>query len=167
MILYTWQGYNLREFRGMINPAKSSFAKCPNVKAAKEKLSQILGEDQLIHFSQEPPDTKHLQGKYVHQIDVEERDIHAMISGFIWHHIIGETCYIPQEEQEKIKSKLSQSPDEDYFAAEKRLRTEFLSNNLPGDLWSSIQIDTLCFKCDEVLVKHPMKYSRIIEVKKI
>jgi len=167
----TLQGYNLKTFAGPIKLGLGTYKDYPDVLQAQRRLYEIIHEDQVIWCSQSEPPLVGCTGHFVHDIDVDSKDIVAIVDSLIWSHIINSTFYdlryIPREEHIKIQIQVTINGANDYDAALQRAEDEYLAANLPTDLWSGVIKSEVSKKSDQLLLKFPFKYSSIVNVDEV
>ncbi len=164
--LYTIQGYDLREFRGEIDHTKGRYRKCIKIGDAQAKLYRMIGENQVIWFHQEWPNLVGEVGCFLHQVQVDERDIVARVNGFVWEHIIENITYIPRDDLEKIHYRAINS-EGDCQEVLRAAKTEYLRVHLPKDLWASVLLEKIKSIDDQVLARFPFAFSKVVKVQQV
>jgi len=161
--VYTLQGYDLRRFRGPIDLAQGSKKNNDTISDAQRRLYSLIGENQVVWCRQDGPVLHGETGRYLHDIDVDRRDIVAVVDSLIWCHYIGYEChYIPREEHAELEEQAIGSDDPDIALQE--LEDKYLAANLPKDLWSGVTKTEVNRKSDQLLLKFPFDYSTIANV---
>ena len=165
----TLQGYNLITFTGPINLGLGTYKDYPEIIQKQQKLYEIIQEDQVIWCAQSEPPLVGCTGYFVHDIDVDSKDIVAVVDGLIWCHIIKiyGPRFIPREEHMELRFQVSTSGANDYDVALRRAEDEYLAANLPTDLWSGVIKSEVSKKSDQLLLKFPFKYSSIVNVDEV
>jgi energy-converting hydrogenase A subunit M len=85
----------------------------------------------------------------------------------VWNHIIGNKRYIPADQHAALRHRVTIANDGDYNTALQDAEDEFLRQNVPSDLWRSVLLHEIGSHDDQVLVRFPVAFSRVIEVRRI
>lgn len=165
----TLQGYNLITFTGPIKLGLGTYKDYPEIIQKQQNLYEIIQEDQVIWCTQSEPVLVGCIGHFIHDIDVDSRDIVAVVDGLIWCHIIKiyGPRFIPREEHMELRFQVSTSEANDYDVALRRAEDEYLAANLPTDLWSGVIKPEVTKKSDQLLLKFPFTYSIIANVDEV
>lgn len=166
--MYSEQGLDLRGFRGRIDAMRGTYAGQSRISGAQAKLySEVLCNDQIVWCSLAAPESIPLSVLvYLHIIDIDRRDIAAVLDGFIWEHIIGNERCVPPEEHEQMRMSCCFC-NGDNHAQLRGLENAYIAENLPDDPWSSLLASDLDCRMPQVLVAWPFKHSRIVSVDQI
>ncbi len=171
MHVQTIQGYDLREFKGKIKLDCGTYKDEPNapeVSRAQRKLYDRIDEDQVVWCSQVGLDLPHKSGGYFHIIDIDFRDSVFVVDSLIWCHInYNDPRYILGEDRSDLRFQASNSGADDWEAELHKLEDDYLTANVPADLWSAVIRDEITKESDQLLVKFPFESSRILDVKRI
>ncbi len=161
MRFVTLQGYNLRTFNGPIELDLGTYRNHDFISRCQRRLYDQIGSDQVVWCGQTDPCLHNQSGKYIHDIEVDERDIIKVVDGLVWCHILnyGER-YIPDEEHTALRSHAAVS-DGDYETTLRQAEDEYLSKHLPEDLWANVTRDSLQKDSDQLLLAFPILYSAI------
>jgi hypothetical protein len=96
MRVFTLHSYDLRTIAGPNNADRGSYRDDLVVSSAQRQLYELINEDQVVWCGQDEPILQVARGHLLHDIDVDERDIVAVIDSLVWCHIIGkDSRYIP------------------------------------------------------------------------
>jgi hypothetical protein len=164
MRVITLQGYDLRRFGGPIELSRGTYKNDPNVPVSQRQLYDLIKEDQVIWCGQDEPFLRAAAGRFVHDIDVDSRDIMKVIDTLVWCHIIKYgSRYIPPEEHSDLQFQAEASGD-DYDEALRKAEDSYLADNLPNDLWTGVTKDAVTKKSDQLLLKFPLVFSIIVNV---
>ncbi|HUE70017.1 MAG TPA: hypothetical protein VMP01_03940 [Pirellulaceae bacterium] len=168
MRVHTDQGYNLREFRGRIDLGRGTYRDEPLIVEAQRKLYGILQEDQVVWCVQTPPILAGAVGRYLHEVEVDHRDILAIIDTLVWCHIVGYgRRYIPHVDWAEPEFQAMTRGEVWDEAARQRAEDEYLAKNLPADRWSALTKSEITKKSDQVLLRFPFAHSTIVNVRVI
>lgn len=163
MRVFTLQSYDLRTFAGPIDLDHGSYKDDANVSAAQRQLYDLIKEDQVVWCGQDEPILHAALGHYLHDIDVDHRDIVAVIDSLVWCHIIKyDSRYIPPEEHADLRHQAAIS--DDYDDALRKAEDAYLAENLPEDLWAGVTKLAVSKKSDQLLLKFPFVFSTIANV---
>lgn len=166
--MYSEQGLDLRGFQGRINATHGTYAGQSRISGPQAKLyAEVLCNDQIVWCSLAAPESIPLDVPvYLHAIDIDRRDIAAVLDGFIWEHIIGNERCVPPEDHEKMRRSCCFC-NGDRHAQLRELEVEYIAAHLPDDLWSSLLASDLDCRMPQVLVAWPFKHSRIVSVDQV
>ncbi len=170
MLLFTLQGYDLRTFHGRIDVEQGTYKHFPLIVEAQRRLYRLLGEDQLVWLSQKPPPClDRAEGQFLHEIDLDDRDIVTVVNGFVWSHIIGHHRFIPEEEHEVIRWNIGECVDNGvtWEDALQQAEDDYLAEHLPRDLWGALTKQCIEKPWDQPLTRFPFVYSQITSVKQL
>ncbi len=160
--VFTLQTYNLRHFSGPINLAVGSYRNDPNVSAAQRRLYDFIKEDQVVWCGQDEPILHSAKGHFLHDIEVDSRDIVAVIDSFVWCHLIDSTSrYIPADVHADLHRQAAKCDDYDKANVLRKFEDSYLAKNLPEDLWASVLKEEVTEKSDQLLLKFPFVFSAI------
>lgn len=140
----------------------------PDIARAQRKLYDLIGDDQVVWCV---PVAKHYIGgeigRYFHELEIDSRDVVAIIDTFLWYHIIEPSSrYIPLEEHRQLKLGADTNGEGDESNLHS-LEDKYLADHLPDDLWLAVRKPEKDKATDEVVVKFPFTYSTIRSVQKI
>jgi hypothetical protein len=161
--VFTGQGYDLQGFCGEIEFSKRT--NChddladPLVTSAQLRLYEILREDQLIWCGQvEWQAHANSAYKYVHTLQIDDRDVFAVISGWLWNH-----CIFGASDT-SIPKHLTTDDCQRSEVAER----EWLRRNLPVDPWKDLvlgnSLSAIQNDDDQVLLKWPFDRQLVVSV---
>ena len=163
MRVFTLQTYDLRIFSGPIDLARGSYSDDANVSPAQRRLYDIIKEDQVVWCGQDEPTLRAANGHFLHDIEVDSRDIVAVIDSLVWCHLIKyHSRYIPPEEHADLRHRAAMS--DDYDKVLRKAEDEYLAENLPEDLWGGVLKVAITKKSDQLLLKFPLVFSTITNV---
>ena len=166
MFVETLQGYNLRTFKGRIDPDLSPWKNNPIVSSAIATLKKRIGEDQFVWCTQSGQPLERETGRYLHGINVDERDVVAVVDTLVWCRIIGYSLrHVPEEELDDLKSRAYRESGDcegDYTELLEHLIDKYLADNLPDDLWAAVIKEECTKASDQLLVRFPLKYYKIV-----
>ncbi len=166
MRLSTIQDYDLRTVECPIDLICGTYNTNDSISHAQQTLYELVGKDQLVWCAQSTPFLAGKVGRYLHEIDVDSRDIVAFVDSLVWGHIIGYGArYIPPEDHSELRSKVPANGD--YESAVQKVEDEYLKANLPADLWAAVRKQEITKESDQVLVKFPFTFSTIVDVKRV
>jgi hypothetical protein len=166
---WTLQGYDLRAFGGPIDLDHGSYRDDDRVTTAQRRLYTRLSDDQIVWMSQTPPTLLSSNiGHFVHEVDLDWRDVIAVVDGLVWNHIIGvDQRYIPPEEHSQLRTAAGQRDLENYEGALRETEDEYLSRRLPRDLWEGLCRQSIEYPSDQLLVKFPLDHSAVTAVHEV
>ena len=165
--LYTVQGYSLLEFRGGIDLAQGTYREMPHIKAAQQRLYQMIGENQVIWFSQDCPVLVGETGRFLHRVQVDERDVVAIVDTFVWNHIIKNVHYIPGNDHSTLRYNVATCADGDREKALRAAEDEYLRQHLPADLWEAVLKPKVENTDVQVLARFPFAFSKVVDVQQV
>lgn len=165
MRVQTIQGYDLRAFTGRIELERGTYKARSKISCAQRRLYHLVKEDQLVWCAQGELMLFAEAGRHLHEIDIDCRDIAAVVDSLVWCHIVyDDPRYIPAEEERGLWRQVVSSGVEDCDAAFKNAKDEYLAANRPDNLWSAIIKSEITRKSDQLLVKFPFEHSKIVSV---
>jgi hypothetical protein len=166
MRVKTVQGYNLKEFRGRIELNRGTYKDDRFVSDAQRKLYERLQDDQLVWCVQDSPILIGEVGRYLHEIEVDHRDIVAIIDTLVWCHIIGYgSRYIPHVDWAEVELQAMTRGEVWDEAGRQRAENDYLAKNLPAHLWSGVTKSEITKTSDKVLLRFPFAFSTIVDVR--
>ena len=158
--VFTLQTYDLRSFSGPIDLAVGSYRNDANVSAAQRHLYDLIKEDQVVWCGQDEPFLYGAKGHFLHDIEVDSRDLVVVIDSFVWSHLIdNKSRYIPPDELADLRHQAAMS--DDYDKTLRKLEDSYLAQNLPEDPWASVSKVAVTEKSDQLLIKFPFVFSTI------
>jgi hypothetical protein len=160
VILYTAQGYDLRHFPGPIDKDRGTYHDHSEIATALKRLYGTIGSDQVVWALPEKDECYGVSYTYLHELDVDSRDIVRVLDTFAWNHCIGNRRFIPEELQRQFQRMAADDPGE-VKGSLRSLEDDFLANHAPTDPWSSL-FTTMSEDGDfQVLVAFPFKHSTV------
>ncbi len=172
-IVETIQGVKLCEFVGPLDPARGRYAvsRYSNVANAMTELRQripLLADGQFIWASLTQLHRHGERGRFLHRIKVHPDDIIGCVRSVPWH-IIREgqhRVYVPHEMELRLKDLAIKC--EDYDSELERLRQKLWSRYVRINAWATVFRTGMPLRTsDELLLRFPLKLSRIVEVQTI
>lgn len=104
-------------------------------------------------------------GEYVHEIDVDPRDLIAIVDALIWCHILDYgPRYILSEDHANLRHQARIESPENNDATLRTLEDDYLAANLPDGLWCAVLKPEITKNSDQLLVKFPFEFSTIVSV---
>lgn len=93
LIVYTKQGYDLRQFKGVIDRFQGPYKDVPRIMDSMGKLYERFDETQVVWCAQElvrctPYDEEN--GENMHRIAADCRDIIGIVNSDLWEFLIGQ-----------------------------------------------------------------------------
>jgi hypothetical protein len=170
VLVFTLQGYDLRTFHGRIDLQHGTYKDCPKIVEAQWELYRRLNADQLVWLQQERPAyLGSATGQFLHEIDLDDRDIVTVVDGFVWNHIIGNHRFIPEEDHEAIRRSILGSVRNGVSREDvlRRAEDEYLAKHLPRDLWAALTKQSIEKPWDQPLARFPLTYSQIRDVQQL
>jgi hypothetical protein len=172
MLVQTTQGYDLRIFTGRINLELGTYKHDLTIKGNQRKLYDMLigsgrlDNDQVVWCVQNKSPIRLEAGQFLHEIDVDARDIATFVDSLAWCHINGYgPRYILPEDHQALRCQARRLNSADSTAMLRQLEAEYLEANLPSDPWSVVLKDVTNKLSDQFLLKFPFGYSKIVDVK--
>lgn len=166
MKLYSEQSHDLRQIKGRRDRELGTYSSIPSIASAQNRLyDEILGTDQIIWCRLDVPAEGFSQSTLLHVINGHENDIVAILDGMIWAWIIGHHC-IPNEEWDRIRFVTSHLHPSVRDIRREELKAIYAIDNLPDDLWDNLLVDDIFCDMPEILLRWPLKKSKIVEVKR-
>jgi hypothetical protein len=163
----TLQGYDLRIFKGPIELRLGAYRDDDLISHAQRQLYDKIGTDQVIWCGRSDPCLLAQSGKYLHYIDVDQRDIVRVIDSLMWCHILNYgSRYIPDEERTQLRNHARIS-DGDFETSLRQAEDEYLAKHRPADLWSHVARESLQKESDQLLLAFPFSHSTVASVKEI
>ncbi len=155
MSVFTVQGVDLRCFSGRLDRGRGMYVDRPQISQAVGRLyDEFLHTDQVVWCSPEKPHVSPLpQAQFVHEIHAEATEIVAILDGFVWNHIIGNSRFIPQEDHAKLRHSLLRLPEDEYPGRLRQLEDDYRARNLPADLWANLISNTLDVRIPQLLLR--------------
>ena len=138
MIVFTLQNYDLRSFSGRIELDRGTYRDRPEIVESQSRLYKLIEYEQVIWCSQMEPSFEGEEGKFIHTIAVDSRDIVAVIDTIVWSHILGyklDDC-IPPEEYAELRRRTASS-GEDRGVKLQEFVQAYVSAHLTNDPWSA------------------------------
>lgn len=169
MLVRTIQGHDLSTFGDRIELDQGTYRDYPKYLQAQRKLYDLIDEDQVIwcEYVDSPLELAGPPDRYLHVIELDARDIVAVVVTLVWCHILGYgSRFIPHEDLRLLRREADNCGEANREEALNRLIDKFLKANLPPDLWSGVTREEKKTKKtnDELLVKFPLEFSQIIRV---
>jgi len=166
--LYTLQGYNLLEFQGNIDLGRGRYHDLPAVRAAQQQLYEMIGDNQVVWLSQVQPMLNHEAGRFLHRIQVDDRDVVAVVDTFAWNHILKNERYIPLNDHKRLRYEVRIGNAGDYPEAVRVAEDEYLRQHISADLWSAVVRTKVENEDDQVLVRFPFAFSsKVVDVQEV
>ncbi len=171
MRFWTIQGYDLRTFKGPIDLSQGSYKDSDTIPPEQRKLYERIQTDQVVWCEQDEPYLcRKKKDQFLHAIDFDvENDVDVdddnifVVDTLAWCHIIGyDSRYIPKSDHVKLQYQADMS-DGDVC----KLEDEYLAAHLSDNLWCAVIKKKITRKEDQLLVKFPFDFSKIVSVKKI
>jgi hypothetical protein len=136
--------------------------------ALSKLYDKVVLTDQVVWCSLDGPEVVPLERpQFLHTIEVDERDTVAILDGFLWEHIIGNSRCIPPDEHQRMRFSCCPSKGRSFDQELTRLEDQYIAENLPSDLWGKVLAPDLSCRMPQILARWPFDHSRITCVKKI
>jgi len=166
MKLYTEQGHNLKLNKEPRDRKLGTYANDPEIANEMAKLyDEYLNTDQVIWCSRDhPTDCSSRKPNFIHEIDVDESDVFAILDGMVWENIIGNKT-IPEEESLNIRIETMYLESSKMNRIRDEKKQEYLRKNLPNDLWWDLIKNDINCRMAQILLKWPLEKSIITSVK--
>jgi hypothetical protein len=169
VLVFSEQGHNLRHFSGRLCRHMGTYAQEQAIATSQSKLyDEILHEDQVVWCSPDRPEIIPLEEpKYLHTIELDSRDLVAMLDGFVWEHIIGNSRCIPPEIHKEMRFSCCSADGNSRHRILRALEDRYISENLPKDPWSHVVVKDAKFRMPVFLLKWPFVHSQVVDVEEI
>jgi hypothetical protein len=162
---WTIQSYDLRVFEGPIELDRGTYNHDSAVLNVQRQLYDLVKEDgQVIWCSQVRSVFPDDVDRYLHEIDIDSRDIVAIVDTLVWCHLLnyGPRYILPQDHRELRLTAMNSRND--YHTALRTEEDEYLRDNLPTDLWSSVTKKEITRSSDQLLIRFPLGFSDAVSV---
>lgn len=165
--LFSQQDHDLRTFKGPRDLERGTYRDHEGIRSAQRRLyDQCLGgNDQVIWCSPEELEASPLDGsKLVHEIELAESDLVAVVNGYVWGLIIELPCIPPDVHAEfRRRSCFAESPRDHVEELVRRYHEE---HRPQGCLWDHV-IGDLDSPMPEYLLRWPLGASEIVDVRPV
>ena len=167
--MFSEQSHDLRTFRGRIDRNCGTYTQDNNITRALAKLyDEVICTDQVIWCSLVELQACPLEDTcFIHTIEADDRDIVAILDGFVWESGILERKIVPPEEHEKMWNSCCFIDEDSRQQALDRKVDQYITEHIPRDPWSNVRTSDLICRIPQVLLRWPFQYSRITAVKKV
>ena len=166
MRAWTIQCYDLRTFKGPIQLDCGTYNDDSTVLDAQRQLYDLVKKDgQVVWCNQVESIVPDDVGRYLHEIDVDVRDVVAVVDSLVWCHLLNYgPRYIPPQEYVQLRRLAATNGHNDDDSALRMAEDEYLRDNLPTDLWSSVTKPEITKRSDQLLIKFPLDFSKAVSV---
>jgi hypothetical protein len=149
--------------------SRGTYAQDPRITEAQAKLyDEYVHTDQVVWCSLDEPRPVPLdQPQFVHTIEVDQRDIVAVLDGFIWEHIVGNSRCVPPDERQRMRCTCCIRKGRSYQQELAALEDRYIAEHLPSNLWGKVLAADLTCRIPQILIRWPFDYSGITHVSRV
>lgn len=169
MRMFSVQSVDLRHFPARVQRTRGTYVQDQRIADALSKLyDTVVFTDQVVWCSLDEPEIEPLdRPQFLHTIEIDKRDMVAILDGLVWEHIIGNSRCIPPDERQKIMSSCYPKGNRSFAQELECMVDQYIAENLPSDLWDNVLSTNLSCRMPQILVRWPFEHSRITCVKRI
>ena len=165
--MFSEQSHDLRTFRGRIDRNCGTYTQDNNITRALAKLyDEVICTDQVIWCSLVELQACPLEDTcFIHTIEADDRDIVAILDGFVWESGILERKIVPPKEREEMWNSCCCFLDADsrQQALDRKVE-QYIKKHRPHEPWSNVLASDLNCRMPTILLIWPFQYSQIMEV---
>lgn len=155
------QGHDLRHFKGRQDPSRGPYADNPAIMEAFAVLYEdVIKTDQVVWCSLQRPSIVPLEKpRFLHTIDVDQRDVLAILDGFIWESGILGRRIVPPDVRHRITAACRMMVGGCRQEAIDAGIDEYLARELAADPWPQLLCSDTSCRLPQVLLKWPIRFS--------
>jgi len=167
--MFSEQTHDLRTFRGRRDRSCGTYAQDQKIAGALAKLyDEVICTDQVIWCSLVELSACHLEEThFIHTIEADDREIVAILDGFVWESGILERRIIPPQDHQKMWNSCCFLDADSRQQALSRMVDQYISEHMPRDPWTNLLTSDLTCRMPQILLIWPFQYSQIMDVRPI